>query len=210
MIPLLVKRLNDFIENNYGAVQGYSNTNTNIFSNGTLVNYWSDYTGVDYNKNGIGDTPYSIDSGAGAKDLYPLMVPVDVTPPDLNSPSDVTYYEGSTGNTINWIGGDRHPGVYNVTLDGNIYITDSTWFNGTITVNVDGLSSGTHTVVISLYDTSGNFVSDSVEVTVTEVPTTTTPTTTTTSTQAGSFANIFLVLPILATLTVILKRYRRD
>ncbi|MCD6203073.1 MAG: hypothetical protein J7I99_01770 [Methanophagales archaeon] len=35
-----------------------------------LGNYWSDYKGSDTNEDGIGDTPYSIDSD---KDKYPLM-----------------------------------------------------------------------------------------------------------------------------------------
>ena len=37
-----------------------------------LGNYWSDYIGEDTNKDGIGDTPYSINSD---KDNYPLMEP---------------------------------------------------------------------------------------------------------------------------------------
>ena len=37
-----------------------------------MGNYWSDYTGEDTNKDGIGDTLYSVDSDA---DYYPLMEP---------------------------------------------------------------------------------------------------------------------------------------
>jgi hypothetical protein len=36
-------------------------------------NYWSDYTGVDANHDGIGDTPYVIDANNTKKDHYPLM-----------------------------------------------------------------------------------------------------------------------------------------
>lgn len=40
-------------------------------------NYWDDYTGVDTDGDGIGDTPYNI-SGGNNKDRYPLMEPIDI------------------------------------------------------------------------------------------------------------------------------------
>jgi len=40
-------------------------------------NYWDDYTGVDNNGDGIGDTPYVI--AENNQDNYPLMNPVDIS-----------------------------------------------------------------------------------------------------------------------------------
>jgi parallel beta-helix repeat protein len=73
---------NDFVHN---TVQVFSNYNsTNAWDNGypSGGNYWSDYTGTDLfsglyqnvtGSDGIGDTPYIIDSNN--KDRYPLMQP---------------------------------------------------------------------------------------------------------------------------------------
>jgi parallel beta-helix repeat protein len=46
-------------------------------------NYWSDYSGTDSNKDGTGDTPYSVD--AYNQDNQPLVRPVDVLPPPFQT-----------------------------------------------------------------------------------------------------------------------------
>jgi len=104
--------LNNFVDNEHNV---YSENSTNIWNspeeitytyNGTIYtsylgNYWSDYVGNDANGDGIGDTPYSIDSD---NDNYPLVEPFEnyeVVPapyPVITSPLEITpkdiYYVG--------------------------------------------------------------------------------------------------------------------
>jgi len=63
---------NNFVDNTQGAFDECENIWDNGYPSGG--NYWSDYTGVDNDYDGIGDTPYDI-SGGENKDYYPLMEP---------------------------------------------------------------------------------------------------------------------------------------
>lgn len=47
----------------------------NTWDNGSFGNYWDNYTGIDSDDNGVGDTPYYIPGIAGSQDNYPLMEP---------------------------------------------------------------------------------------------------------------------------------------
>ncbi|MFC1486844.1 NosD domain-containing protein [Thermoproteota archaeon] len=49
----------------------------NIWDNGTSGNYWSDYDGIDEDKDGIGDTAYSVTDDD--VDMYPLMEPLTLS-----------------------------------------------------------------------------------------------------------------------------------
>ena len=77
---------NDFILNGFGispqAFDDGSGNHWNSSGNETLNyvssgegNYWSDYSGIDNDGDGIGDTSYQIPGIANAEDSYPVMVP---------------------------------------------------------------------------------------------------------------------------------------
>jgi len=61
---------NNFINNTVHAIIMEASYG-NVWDNGCEGNYWSDYNGTDSNGDGIGDTPYVIDSNN--QDNYPLM-----------------------------------------------------------------------------------------------------------------------------------------
>jgi len=65
---------NDFIGcNQTGPVE---NGTRNIWDEGTTGNYWSSFTGVDLNHDGVSDFPFLIDADSGETDRYPLMQPI--------------------------------------------------------------------------------------------------------------------------------------
>jgi parallel beta-helix repeat protein len=68
---------NNFLNNTHNAYDQGSNSWDAGYLHGG--NYWDDYTGVDHNKDGFGDTSYRI-GGAGSLDKHPLMKPFTVPP----------------------------------------------------------------------------------------------------------------------------------
>jgi len=62
---------NNFIND----INGLDNSDSNLWDNDypSGGNYWSDYLGEDTDNDGIGNTPYNIDGGAGALDRYPII-----------------------------------------------------------------------------------------------------------------------------------------
>jgi len=65
-------------EINYGTIPDTWSMGTDIVSwdNSSIGNYWDDYSGLDENGDGIGDTPYIIDENN--QDNCPLVNPVDL------------------------------------------------------------------------------------------------------------------------------------
>ena len=65
---------NNFV-NNVNHVE--TDNSDGIWDNGEEGNYWDDYTGLDGDEDGIGDTPYVIDENN--RDNYPLMKPIRIS-----------------------------------------------------------------------------------------------------------------------------------
>jgi parallel beta-helix repeat protein len=141
---------NNFI-NNIGG-QAVDSGSVNVWDDGYLGNYWSDYhtkypSAAEIGNSKIGDTAYVIDSKN--QDRYPLMEPFIATPPQITllSPVNQVYNESSvdlvftTDEAANWTGYSLD-GEQNVTVTGNITIAD--------------LPNGSHTLTVYANDTFGN------------------------------------------------------
>ena len=140
---------------------------------GYLGNYWDDYAGSDSDGDGVGDTPYQIDSEN--VDNYPLMEPVenyvfDVTPPTLQveSPVNNSFVRGTVNISVS--AHDQY-GVSKVEfyIDGELVATDNaapyTWNWNTATS-----SDGAHTIEIKVYDAFNNVNSTKIIVNVDNTP----------------------------------------
>ncbi len=129
----------------------YDDSTTSVwYDSSSLGNYWHDYSG---------SGAYSIDGPASASDPFPRVY--DTVAPTIDSPSDVTYDEGTTGHQIHWSPSDLHPDSYKVTRNGTL-IASAEWTGGSISQNVDGLAIGTYVYTLTVFDVYGNSASDSV------------------------------------------------
>jgi parallel beta-helix repeat protein len=138
---------NNFVDNTNATV--YSEMSNNTWDNGypSGGNYWSNYTGLDEDGDGIGDTPYVIDENN--QDEYPLMNPW--TAPD------VAVLNVTTSKTVV---GQGFPLSLNVTVtnQGNkIEAFNVTAYANTTVIQTESvlLTSGSSTTITFTWDTTG-------------------------------------------------------
>jgi plastocyanin len=104
---------------------------------------------------------------AHGNSVYDTVIIEVIAPiiPTINHPLDFEYESGDTGNSITWVPYDNNPDHYIVELDGEAYDA-GIWTGDEITVNVDNLSVGTHTIVCTVFDIHDNTAEDTVIVTI--------------------------------------------
>ncbi|MBS3795431.1 MAG: right-handed parallel beta-helix repeat-containing protein [Candidatus Thorarchaeota archaeon] len=135
-------------------INGLDNGGPNAWDNGTHGNYWSDYAGGD---------SYSVPGPGNSTDNHPYLL--DLIPPRIDHPSDITYLARATGNNITWHPSDTNPQSFEVYRNGSL-IESSPWNGSSILINIDGLHPGTYNFTIVVYDQGDNSVHDTVIVTV--------------------------------------------
>ncbi|MCK4382791.1 MAG: hypothetical protein KAW66_05800, partial [Candidatus Lokiarchaeota archaeon] len=98
------------------------------WDNGTIGNFWDDYSGIDLNLDNIGDTPYNISGSGDSQDNFPIYG--DFFPPAIiiNSPLP------------NQVFGSDAPGFDITIIDESLNITWYTIDGGTNNYTFSGLS----------------------------------------------------------------------
>ncbi len=116
-------------------------------------------------------------SGNYASCIFCIAV-VDTVLPSIDSPDDIIFTAGETGNSISWTVFDYNPSRYEILKDG-VIIQSGEWTSDMkmIQYSLDDLSPGTHAFMLILYDIAENSISNDVQVTIEEPITTETPTT---------------------------------
>ncbi|MEL0164775.1 MAG: hypothetical protein VW886_07380, partial [Candidatus Heimdallarchaeota archaeon] len=104
-------------------------------------------------------------SGDIIQDVLTIIIE-DTVAPSINFSSDISYPAGSANQTIIYTLFDLRPHVYNVTLNGSIYIPTTSWENGILMLNIDILNAGVYILIIQVYDLSFNLIFDEVVITV--------------------------------------------
>jgi len=134
--------------NNIGwnGVNAYDNGQNSDFTNGVGTgNAWSDYDG---------SGGYEVPGLSSAIDTYATIL-IDGNRPLIDSPID------SYGETLTWIASDDFPFSYLLYID-DIPQDLEIWDGREITISLDALPVGTHTLVMTVQDAAGNVESDEV------------------------------------------------
>jgi plastocyanin len=95
-----------------------------------------------------------------------VVIVIDTTSPYIYQPIDLTFEEGTLGQTITWTATDTNPFCYFIKRNDLVVDGGEAWDGEAISTNLDGLEKGVYTYTCIVYDTEGNQANDSIIVTV--------------------------------------------
>jgi len=169
---------------NNRVYQGWDNGTTMAWDDGSRGNYWSDYTGIDRNNDGIGDVPHVLNGTKGSKDNFPLMSPALFIVRTYTSSTTFTSTRISTSFILTTTGVETTSTTVTTTLQVTSPSYIWTLSTGTTSVRYDTSTTSTSTTVTA--------VTTSTSLTTTSLTSSTTTTVTTTLVQTVTPRRCFI------------------
>ncbi|MHA2495157.1 MAG: CARDB domain-containing protein [Candidatus Hodarchaeales archaeon] len=111
-------------------------------------------------------TVTDIYDNAASDTVIVTVVEVDIDPPVISHPADISYREGSVGNYIRWIASDLNPSTYTIIRNNTVAFSGYWGSEIPIIVTLDGLAAGSYPYTIVVVDHNGNSANDTVVVMV--------------------------------------------
>jgi PKD repeat protein len=139
-----------------------ADSGVNDFDDGAIGNLWDDYTGIDADDNGIGDTPYTIATGID-EDRYPIARYPDDIGPVADAGPDMVVFEDAPLLLTGYLSTDD-VGI-------RVYLWSFVDHGANVTVTGESTryvfrTPGTYVVTLTVIDWGGNRDSDTLVVTV--------------------------------------------
>lgn len=159
--------LNYFVENKIDAYDFGTNTQ---WDNGTIGNYWYDYSGVDGNSDGIGDTPYNFGTGFDLYPIYRERPNIAITSPlfneRFNSPPNFNIEVSGSDLDKIWYSLNDGTNIYLIQESGTIDLTAwNALQDGDVTIRFyinDSFGIYNYEEVVIVKDTSDNILITSI------------------------------------------------
>jgi len=177
------------------AYNAYDNGTDTLWDDGSIGNYWSDYSGTDANGDGIGDTPYILPGNGTGIDHFPIWdiaAPViTILEPLNNSRYNIT----APAYSISIVEPNLDTYYYIISGSSGDYLRIINSLTGSIDQTLwDSLPAGTYTLTIYANDTFEHLGSTSITIIKEILPS---------SPPAIPFGSFYLILATISVATIL-------
>ncbi len=152
----------------YWTISDLDPGNYKIYQDGEVIRsiYWTTdnvYISIDGLDLGRYNFTIQVFDASNNHDSDTVIVTVeDTTAPTVNSPTDITLESAAANIDISWLAEDLRPDTYKIYRD-DILVANGSWSEGNIIYQIpSNLLAGVYNYTIVVYDTSGNFASDTI------------------------------------------------